>query len=149
MTTFSVARSELILGGQKSGKSRRAELLAQSWLAQSPEHKAVLIATAQPGDDEMRERIRRHRQDRADRVPGMVTVERSKRDLLVTCGMAAVIMSSPPWAIDAMRPPASGLRVVFLDVGQGDATVLILPGGGWTVRRPGYRGSWASGYGHC
>ena len=75
MTTFSVARSELILGGQKSGKSRRAELLAQSWLAQSPEHKAVLIATAQPGDDEMRERIRRHRQDRADRVPGMVTVE--------------------------------------------------------------------------
>ncbi|MFC5523659.1 bifunctional adenosylcobinamide kinase/adenosylcobinamide-phosphate guanylyltransferase [Polaromonas jejuensis] len=70
-----VARSELILGGQRSGKSRRAELLARDWLAQSPAHSAVLIATAQPWDDEMRERIARHRQDRAQRVPGMRTVE--------------------------------------------------------------------------
>jgi len=75
MTTLSVARSELILGGQRSGKSRRAELLAQGWLAQSPEHQAVLIATAQPWDEEMRERIARHQQDRAQRVPGMATVE--------------------------------------------------------------------------
>ncbi|SFB94147.1 adenosylcobinamide kinase /adenosylcobinamide-phosphate guanylyltransferase [Polaromonas sp. OV174] len=70
-----VARSELILGGQRSGKSRRAELLARDWLAQSPEHQAVLIATAQPWDDEMRERIARHQQDRAQRVPGMRTLE--------------------------------------------------------------------------
>ena len=70
-----LARSELILGGQKSGKSRRAEALAQGWLAQSPEHCAVLIATAQPWDDEMRTRIARHQRDRAERVPGMRTVE--------------------------------------------------------------------------
>lgn len=70
-----LARSELILGGQRSGKSRRAELLARDWLAQSPEHGAVLIATAQPWDEEMRERIARHQQDRAQRVPGMRTVE--------------------------------------------------------------------------
>ncbi|MGH8804560.1 MAG: bifunctional adenosylcobinamide kinase/adenosylcobinamide-phosphate guanylyltransferase, partial [Polaromonas sp.] len=70
-----LACSELILGGQKSGKSRRAELLAREWLAQSPEHQVVLIATAQPWDDEMRERIARHQKDRADRVPGMRTVE--------------------------------------------------------------------------
>lgn len=70
-----VARSEFILGGQKSGKSRRAEALACDWLAQSPQHRAVLIATAQAGDDEMRERIARHQQDRAERVPGMQTVE--------------------------------------------------------------------------
>ena len=69
------ARSELILGGQKSGKSRRAELLARNWLAQSPAHQAVLIATAQPWDEEMRERIARHQTDRAERVPGMQTVE--------------------------------------------------------------------------
>ena len=74
--TFPVAtRSELILGGQKSGKSRRAELLACGWLAQSPDHQAVLIATAQPRDDEMRERIARHQHDRARRVPRMRTVE--------------------------------------------------------------------------
>ena len=70
-----IARSELILGGQKSGKSRRAELLARNWLAQSPVHRAVLIATAQPWDEEMRERIARHQADRAERVPGIQTVE--------------------------------------------------------------------------
>ena len=72
---LTVARSELILGGQKSGKSRRAEALAQNWLAQSTEHQALLIATGQPWDDEMRERIARHRQDRAARVPAMQTLE--------------------------------------------------------------------------
>ncbi|MEY2860254.1 MAG: hypothetical protein RL392_712 [Pseudomonadota bacterium] len=70
-----IAQSELILGGQKSGKSRRAELLARQWLDQSPAHKAVLIATAQPWDEEMRQRIARHQADRAQRVPGMTTVE--------------------------------------------------------------------------
>jgi adenosylcobinamide kinase/adenosylcobinamide-phosphate guanylyltransferase len=69
------ARSELILGGQKSGKSRRAELLARDWLALSPAHHAVLIATAQPWDEEMRQRIVRHQVDRAARVPGMRTLE--------------------------------------------------------------------------
>jgi adenosylcobinamide kinase / adenosylcobinamide-phosphate guanylyltransferase len=75
MNVMKIAKSELILGGQKSGKSRRAELLARQWLAQSPDHRAVLIATAQPWDDEMRQRIARHQADRAERVPGMATVE--------------------------------------------------------------------------
>ena len=73
-----IARSELILGGQRSGKSRRAELLAQQWLLQSPGNNAVMIATAQAWDDEMRGRIARHQQDRAERVPGMQTVEEPK-----------------------------------------------------------------------
>ena len=67
--------SELILGGQKSGKSRRAEQLAAAWLARSSAHRAVFIATAQPWDDEMRARIDRHQRERAERVPGMLTVE--------------------------------------------------------------------------
>ena len=71
------AMSEFILGGQKSGKSRRAEQRAADWLASSRSHRAVLIATAQAHDDEMRERILRHQQDRALRVPGMTTVEQS------------------------------------------------------------------------
>ncbi len=73
--TLSIARSELILGGQKSGKSRRAELLARDWLLQSSDHRAVFLATAQPWDDEMRQRIARHQSDRAERVPGMLTIE--------------------------------------------------------------------------
>jgi adenosylcobinamide kinase / adenosylcobinamide-phosphate guanylyltransferase len=73
--SLSIARSELILGGQRSGKSARAERLAAQWLAQSPEHSAVLLATGQAYDDEMRERIARHQADRTVRVPGMRTVE--------------------------------------------------------------------------
>jgi adenosylcobinamide kinase / adenosylcobinamide-phosphate guanylyltransferase len=70
-----LAASELILGGQRSGKSRRAEMLARQWLEASPAHQAVLLATAQPWDEEMRQRIARHQADRAQRVPGMRTVE--------------------------------------------------------------------------
>ena len=66
---------ELILGGQRSGKSRRAEQRAAGWLALDPAHRTVLIATATAHDEEMRERIARHRADRAQRVPGLVTVE--------------------------------------------------------------------------
>lgn len=63
-----MAVHELVLGGQKSGKSRWAEQRAAAWLAM-PERSAVLLATAQPGDEEMRQRIARHRTDRAARVP--------------------------------------------------------------------------------
>ncbi|HOB67241.1 bifunctional adenosylcobinamide kinase/adenosylcobinamide-phosphate guanylyltransferase [Ottowia sp.] len=77
---LAIARTELILGGQKSGKSRRAEQLAAAWLAQSPGHRAVLIATATAHDDEMRARIARHQHDRAQRAPGLATLE-APRDL--------------------------------------------------------------------
>ncbi len=69
------ALTEFIFGGQRSGKSRRAEQLASQWLAQCADHKALLIATAVAWDDEMAARIRRHQQDRAERVPGMRVVE--------------------------------------------------------------------------
>lgn len=49
----------LILGGMKSGKSRFAEQLASQL-----EQPVVYIATAQPWDDEMRERIRAHQTQR-------------------------------------------------------------------------------------
>lgn len=68
-------RSELVLGGQRSGKSRRAEALATQWLAKAPSHRALLLATAQAWDEEMRERIARHQADRAQRVPRMDTLE--------------------------------------------------------------------------
>ena len=68
-----------LLGGQRSGKSRRAEGLAAAWLA-VPGREAVLIATAFAGDGEMAERIAVHRRDRAERGPGLGTVE-EPRDL--------------------------------------------------------------------
>lgn len=77
MTELSVARSELILGGQKSGKSRRAENMAAAWLRASSSHRAVLLATAEAHDEEMAQRIERHQRERAERVPGLLTVEAS------------------------------------------------------------------------
>jgi adenosylcobinamide kinase/adenosylcobinamide-phosphate guanylyltransferase len=65
---------ELILGGQKSGKSRAAEARAAQWLGIAG-HEAVLAATARAGDAEMAERIARHRRDRAARIPNLKTLE--------------------------------------------------------------------------
>lgn len=66
---------ELILGGQKSGKTRRAEQAARTWLDGAPGREAVYLATGQAWDAEMRQRIQRHQDDRAARVPGMRTQE--------------------------------------------------------------------------
>lgn len=52
-------RRILVLGGARSGKSRTAQQLAEA----SP-LKRLHIATAQPLDEEMRERIARHRAER-------------------------------------------------------------------------------------
>jgi adenosylcobinamide kinase/adenosylcobinamide-phosphate guanylyltransferase len=96
--THAWAQTELILGGQKSGKSARAEQLAAAWLAASTDHEAVLIATALAADSEMQARIERHRLQRQQRVPAMQTLEeprllaqmltdysRSNRLLVIDC----------------------------------------------------------------
>lgn len=84
------ARLTFIIGGARSGKSRRAQLLAE-------EHggELVYLATAQPFDDEMADRIARHRADRGDRwrtvecpidLPGAIDREASEgRVVLVDC----------------------------------------------------------------
>lgn len=79
-SSVAMPRTQFIVGGQKSGKSRRAELLARQWLQSGVQHQAVLVATGQAWDAEMNERIARHQRDRAERVPGMQTIE-EPRDL--------------------------------------------------------------------
>ena len=49
----------LVLGGARAGKSAFAQRLAQAM-----GRRVLCVATAQPGDEEMRRRIRRHRQRR-------------------------------------------------------------------------------------
>ncbi|MES2878827.1 MAG: bifunctional adenosylcobinamide kinase/adenosylcobinamide-phosphate guanylyltransferase [Pseudomonadota bacterium] len=110
------ARSELILGGQKSGKSRRAEMLARDWLAQSAEHRAVLVATAQPWDEEMRQRIARHQADRAERVPGMTTVEEplalaEKITELSRPDTLLVVDCLTLWLTNQLMPVPSGIEL--------------------------------------
>jgi adenosylcobinamide kinase/adenosylcobinamide-phosphate guanylyltransferase len=101
---------ELILGGARSGKSRTAEARASAWLAGEVGRDAALIATAWAADDEMMERIRKHRVERAMRVPALATVE-APTDL-----PAAVIRHSAPhrllvidcltlWLTQCLLPP--------------------------------------------
>ena len=58
---------QLIVGGQRSGKSRHAEALALRWPG-----RVAVVATALAADDEMRARIAHHR---AMRPAGFETVE--------------------------------------------------------------------------
>lgn len=60
-------RFTFLLGGARSGKSSFAQSLAERWGGA-----VCVVATAEPVDDDMRERISRHR---AERPAGWVTVE--------------------------------------------------------------------------
>jgi adenosylcobinamide kinase/adenosylcobinamide-phosphate guanylyltransferase len=57
----------LITGGVKSGKSKRALDLALQWNLEkyTPDNHISFIATAEALDEEMKTRIRRHKQERA------------------------------------------------------------------------------------
>ena len=102
---------ELILGGQRSGKSRCAESRAGAWLAASPGHSALFIATARALDDEMRARIARHRHDRAERLPAMATLE------------------EPVALADALRAQAMPERLIVVDCLTLWLTNLLMPHG--------------------
>jgi len=108
----------LVLGGARSGKSAYAETLLADW----PE--VIYLATAQAGDAEMTERIRRHRQRRG---PAWTTVEetldlagalllhcRAERPLLVDCltlWLTNVLLggTDPDAAIDRLVATLPGL----------------------------------------
>ena len=128
---LTVSRSDLILGGQKSGKSRRAEMLARQWLDASPDHRALLIATAQPWDDEMRERIQRHQRDRAARVPGMVTVEASVALAEAigqhSCPNTLLVVDCLTLWLTNLRMPASGDQDYPMDACEAECSAPCPP----------------------
>lgn len=102
---------ELILGGAKSGKSRTAEIRAATWLVGASGRRATLLATAQAADDEMAACIRRHRADRAARVPALATreVPRALADALreeSEPGHLLVVDCLTLWLTQCLLPPS-------------------------------------------
>ena len=78
-----------VLGGAASGKSALAERLAEG-----TRHQLVYIATAECGDAEMRDKIRRHRERRGDRwttieetvaLAAVISWRRADEIILVEC----------------------------------------------------------------
>ncbi len=80
-----MSRVTLVLGGARSGKSRFAESLAAQ--AGGPR---TYIATAEPFDDEMRQRIARHRDDRAG--DGWQTIEAPLDPVAVLHGAQGLLL---------------------------------------------------------
>lgn len=72
----------LILGGARSGKSALAETLVLNYVEAVPPH---YLATAQAFDDEMADRIARHRDQRRD--AGWVTLEAPHELAAVLAGL--------------------------------------------------------------
>ena len=109
---------ELVLGGAKSGKSRLAEQRAAAWMAEDRGRTATLVATALAADDEMAERIARHRADRAARVSALHTVE-------------------APHALGlALRQQAHTQRLLVVDCLTLWLTQCLLPPAGTPAPRP-------------
>jgi adenosylcobinamide kinase/adenosylcobinamide-phosphate guanylyltransferase len=126
---LSLAGCTLILGGARSGKSRYAEAL----LAKA--NPRTYLATAEPGDAEMAERIRRHRDERGSawatreapiELPAAIRAETGA--LLVDCltlwlsnlmAQNRDIESAAEQLCGAIRRPGGPVVLVSNEVGLG------------------------------
>lgn len=115
-------RTLLVLGGARSGKSRHAQTRAEAEAGA-----LVYVATAQPFDDEMAERIARHR---ADRGPRWRTVE-APLDLAAT--IMAETRPDAVLLIDCLTLWASNLIFAERDVAEATAVLVAAIG---TTRGP-------------
>ncbi len=104
------ARSCLILGGARSGKTRRALDLAASF------GERFYIATAEALDDEMKERISRHKAERAGK--GWMTIE---APLELSEAMSGIEAAEAVCIVDCLTLWLSNLMGAGRDVEQATA----------------------------
>ena len=118
---------ELILGGQKSGKTRAAQARARAWLDAGSDHMAVLIATAEAHDPEMSARIARHRAERAAELPGLATHEEPRAlapAIAVLCGPRRMVvvdcltlwLTQLAMPMRGVAPPAAAVDTAIAEV---------------------------------
>ena len=108
----------LVIGGARSGKSALAERLVRAErLGQAKTRAQVYIATAQAWDDEMRDRIARHREDRGQ---GWHTVE-APLDL---CAALAAVPGDAAVLIDCATLWLSNQMLAGRDI-ETEATALL------------------------
>lgn len=130
-----------VTGGARSGKSTFAEGLAKGFASAGRD--VVYIATMQPGDDELRDRVARHR---AQRPAGWATLEASEgiRDALagVADGACVLLDCLSLWvtnrllALDSDEPGARAVQALeralddeldaFLDAARRRAGPVVL-----------------------
>lgn len=123
----------LVTGAARSGKSRRAEALARAFPGPP-----IYIATCQPFDAEMAERIARHR---ADRGPGWETHEVP----LDLCAALADTDGAGPRLVDCLTlwltnvifadrdPEAEGKALAQALAAQAAPVVLVTNEVGWSI----------------
>jgi adenosylcobinamide kinase/adenosylcobinamide-phosphate guanylyltransferase len=102
----------LLLGGARSGKSRKALQLAET------QRDVLFVATAEPRDDEMQARIAAHRRERP---AGWTTLEEPVE-------LAAALAHAPPAVgtvvLDCLTLWVSNLLLLHPDDPAADATIL-------------------------
>jgi adenosylcobinamide kinase/adenosylcobinamide-phosphate guanylyltransferase len=109
-----------IIGGARSGKSSFALRKA---LAESDEKSRVYIATAQALDEEMEERIEKHKMDRGSAWATCEAPLHLGRAVRAACGVYAVAL------IDCLTLWLSNLLCSNLDPGEAEADFLDALGG--------------------
>jgi adenosylcobinamide kinase/adenosylcobinamide-phosphate guanylyltransferase len=117
-TAAALPKVTLVLGGARSGKSAHAERLVEAAAAGG-----IYLATAEPGDGEMAERIRLHR---ARRGPAWTTVE---EPLDLAGAIAAHAASGRPVLVDCLTLWLSNVMAAGRDAAnERDRLVAALRG---------------------
>jgi adenosylcobinamide kinase/adenosylcobinamide-phosphate guanylyltransferase len=111
-----VGRILFVLGGARSGKSRYAQFRASE--AAGPGRPVAFIATAEARDEEMRQRIRLHRQDRPS---GWVTREAPRK---AGEALRAVGPEAGAVLVDCLTLLVSNLLLDEPDEGKAEQAVL-------------------------
>lgn len=120
------SHSLLVLGGARSGKSRFAQSRAEAI-----EGRHVFIATAEAHDDEMRDRIARHRADRDDRWETVDAPRELAAAIDAQSGTGAIVLVDclTLWASNILladSDPEPATQILCASIGRFDGHLILV-----------------------